>query len=157
MVDSSSIFPGNRGVNRHGAYGLYDAPVGVKLRIEPCHKSDPILIAETEWEDGGAVSPSHVWQADGRYHMLYWAYPANTVSSHMCYAVSGDGYRWERPHLHQVEFNGSTQNNLIADPPTGTPFRRRQRGPIRSADQRLLCLHPRGRDGTPRHRACAHP
>ncbi len=122
MVDSSSIFPGNRGVNRHGAYGLYDAPVGVKLRIEPCHKSDPILIAETEWEDGGAVSPSHVWQADGRYHMLYWAYPANTVSSHMCYAVSGDGYRWERPHLHQVEFNGSTQNNLIADPPTGTPF-----------------------------------
>ena len=140
IVDYSSIFPGNRGVNRDGQYDLYDAPIGVKLAVEPCVKSDPILIAETPWEDGGAVCPGHVWQAGGRYHMLYGAYAANSQFSCTCYAVSDDGYNWQRPNLGQVEFNGSTNNNMIADPPAGTPFE----DPLAPPDERFKAIGQEG-------------
>ena len=32
----------------------------------------------------------------------------------LCYAVSRDGVHWEKPALGLVEYNGSTQNNLVA-------------------------------------------
>ena len=31
----------------------------------------------------------------------------------VCYAVSTDGIRWDRPELDLIEFNGSTRNNLV--------------------------------------------
>ena len=31
----------------------------------------------------------------------------------LCYAVSADGVRWQKPELGLVEFNGSTRNNLV--------------------------------------------
>ena len=33
-----------------------------------------------------------------------------------CYAVSKDGFNWERPKLGLVEYNGHTQNNLVEGP-----------------------------------------
>lgn len=39
-----------------------------------------------------------------------------------CYLTSDDGYRWTRKSLHQVEWNGSTDNNIVANGPKGTPF-----------------------------------
>ena len=30
-----------------------------------------------------------------------------------CYAVSEDGFRWEKPNLGQVEFDGSKDNNIV--------------------------------------------
>ena len=38
MIDWSSTFPGNRGVNRHGKYELHDVPIGVRLSIEEAKK-----------------------------------------------------------------------------------------------------------------------
>lgn len=32
-----------------------------------------------------------------------------------CYAVSKDGYTWDKPNLGLYEYNGSTANNIIAD------------------------------------------
>ena len=43
MIDWSSAFPGNRGVNRQGRYELYDAPVGVRITVEESRKAGPIL------------------------------------------------------------------------------------------------------------------
>ena len=45
-------------------------------------------------------------------HMFYHA------GEQYCYAVSNDGYSWERPVLGQTEFNGSTENNIL---PTNLP------------------------------------
>ncbi len=33
----------------------------------------------------------------------------------ICYAVSSDGYRWEKPSLGLVEFNGSRDNNIVGE------------------------------------------
>ena len=38
----------------------------------------------------------------------------------IAYARSDDAYQWTRPELGQVEFQGSKQNNLIANPPRGS-------------------------------------
>lgn len=37
----------------------------------------------------------------------------------VCYAVSKDGLRWEKPELGLVEFDGSTRNNLVKRGPHG--------------------------------------
>ena len=59
LIDWSSTFPGNRGVNRAGRYKLYDAPVGVRITIEEARKAGPILAADQEWDglgsDGAAL------------------------------------------------------------------------------------------------------
>jgi hypothetical protein len=140
LVDWSLVYPGNRGVNRHGLYDLYDAPVGVQLKVEEGLKTDPILIAEEGWEmppGGGAIiEPLKIWKQDGWYHLLYFAHPSAPqvkksdalVGSAemkkyggMGYAVSDDGYHWTRPELGQVEFEGSRKNNRLANSPTGGP------------------------------------
>lgn len=133
LVDWSIVYPGNRGVDRQGHYDLYDGPVGVALRVEEGLKTEPLLVAQDDWEGGGCIESLKVWRADGRYHLLYAAHPASNQTSAslggtrepglggMGYAVSDDGYHWRRPELGQVEFRGSRQNNRLADAPTGGP------------------------------------
>jgi hypothetical protein len=120
LIDWEEVYPGNRGMNQHGFYALYDAPVGIRLRVEEGIPSEPLLISETAWEGGGGLQPYGLWQVDGRYHLLYGAYPPGGNRC-MCYAVSEDGYIWTRPALGQVTFNGSTANNIVAQLPAGGP------------------------------------
>lgn len=120
LIDWEEVFPGNRGMNRHGLYELYDAPVGIQLRIEEGVSSEPLLISETEWEGGGGLQAYGLWQVDGHYHLLYGAYPPGGHRC-MCYAVSEDGYTWVRPALGQVAFHGSRDNNILATLPAGGP------------------------------------
>ena len=115
LIDLMEIFAGFRWVDKAGGYDLYDAPVGVKLRIEEADKSEPVLVAENEWEET-KLGPVGLWMEDGRYHLLY------RTGRGTCYAVSEDGYRWSRPELGQVEHSGSRKNNLVADGPTGGVF-----------------------------------
>ena len=130
FIDWSQTHPGNRGVNRQGRYELYDAPVGVRIRVEQAAKSDPVLTSNDRWEGGGNMVPLRVWRDGGTYKMLYAAYqhrsddksPGLGGGHHLCYAQSADGYHWQRPELGQVEWQGSRANNIIANPPTGTPF-----------------------------------
>lgn len=56
LIDLMEIYPGNRGMNRHGVYDLYDAPVGVRFRIGEAFKSEPLLVSESEWEGGRRVA-----------------------------------------------------------------------------------------------------
>src|SRR5438093_2676408 len=39
--------------------------------------------------------------------------PKTNRQRRLCYAVSRDGVHWEKPNLGLVEYNGSTQNNII--------------------------------------------
>ena len=133
MIDWSSVFPGNRGVNRHGKYELHDVPVGVRLSVEEATKHGPILTNNTAWEGQDHIKFQgygwqKTWQRDGRYHMLYNSYekqkgqPGLGNKYHVCYARSDDGYNWERINLGQVEWNGSKDNNIVANGPLGSPF-----------------------------------
>ena len=116
LIDVSEIFPGNRSVSRQGEYNLYDAPVGIELRIEEAAKAPVVFEGEVEWEKGG-LSPSDLWYEDGRYHMFYHAAGTGT-----CYAVSDDCYHWTRPELGEVEYDGSKKNNIRANHPEGGIF-----------------------------------
>ncbi len=75
--------------------------------------ANPLMQADKPWEGGlaylyGTVLPGedgngyrmwyHSW-ADGAYRMLY--------------AVSPDGIRWEKPALGLVEYEGSTEHNIL--------------------------------------------
>ena len=109
IIDVTDVFPGNRSTDRHGAFALYDGAVGVKLRVEQACRSEPLLEAVAEWEGGKSIGPLFIWNGDGLFHLLY-------ECSHVrgtCYATSVDGYRWERPELREVAFNGSTKNNIL--------------------------------------------
>ena len=75
MIDWSSTFPGNRGVNRYGKYELHDVPVGVRLSVEQAKKHGPILTCNDQWEGAGSLQVKKTWKRDGKYHMLYNAYP----------------------------------------------------------------------------------
>lgn len=72
LIDVAEVFPGNRSVSRQGVYNLYDAPIGVELKIEEAAKAPIVFDEEAEWEKGG-LSPGDVWCEDGRYHMFYHA------------------------------------------------------------------------------------
>jgi len=131
IIDWSSIFPGNRGINRHGRFEHYDVPAGLALKVEPGDKSGPILTAGKPWEfeDGeGTLVPNTVWRTDHGYHLLYTAHLPERGAlglggeTHMCYATSADGYTWTRTVLNQVEHNGSTENNIVANAPADSPF-----------------------------------
>ena len=107
MVDVMEIFSGHRSTTSAGNYEMYDGPIGVKLKVEDANRSEPFLMPEKEWELDRHISPYHVWHEDGKLHLTYGAGENN------CYAVSDDGYEWERPVLGQAEFNGSTDNNIL--------------------------------------------
>ena len=116
LVDVCDVFPGNRCVSRQGEYKLYDAPIGVELKIEEATKAPITFDKEAEWESEG-VSAGDVWYEDGRYHMFY-----NVMGQGSCYAVSDDCYHWTRPELGEVEYDGSKKNNIRANYPEGGMF-----------------------------------
>ena len=112
LVDMTDVFPGHRGRSRDDDFGLFDAPSGIRFEVEMASKSVPLLEATEPWERD-SISPLFVWQDGGRYHMLYDA------AAGQCYAVSDDACEWTRPSLGEVDFEGSKDNNLIAQPCAG--------------------------------------
>ena len=117
LIDWSHVEPGNRGVNRHGRYELYEGPINVKVRIEECEKVGPILRADQPWDGNGQLCPTYIWSDEKGYHLIYSSHRRTTAHPGLgggyssCYAFSEDGYHWTRPELHQVEWEGSTAND----------------------------------------------
>ena len=117
LMDWVDVFPGNRGVNKEGIYEHYDIPTGIEIKVEKALQK-PIMIAENPWEGKGMILAGHFWKEEtktGNFHFIYSAHSKN--DSTVCYAASKDGFEWYRPNLEQVEFEGSLQNNIIADGP----------------------------------------
>ena len=119
IIDTTETFNGHRVADRQGVYNLYDAPIGVRLKIEEANKSEPVLKAEKEWEGKGQLEASAVWKEDGHYHMICNAGATFLSPPRTCYAVSKDAYKWTRAAVGQVEFQGSTYNNIIGNSPGG--------------------------------------
>ena len=115
LIDTAEILAGNRSVSRKGIYNLYDAPIGIALKIEEALKAPIMFEKKPDWETD-YISPSSIWKENEQYHMLY------SVDGEMAYAISKDCYHWTRPELGEVEHNGSRKNNFLANAPHGQIF-----------------------------------
>ncbi|MDP6505633.1 MAG: hypothetical protein QF886_18575, partial [Planctomycetota bacterium] len=74
------------------------------------------------WE-GNACGLFSVFQDEGIFRMYYRGLQMTVTDTNVevgrefyCYAESEDGIHWERRELGQVEFNGSTKNNILKIP-----------------------------------------
>jgi len=95
------------------------------------HEKNPIVRPDRPWDKVRAqLHGSIIYRPDLKlYQMWYLAWAGrdnhdfksvrlngkgvNANASLVGYAVSKDGVNWEKPNLGQVDFNGSTDNNLI--------------------------------------------
>ena len=82
---------------------------------------DVVMRFDRPWE-GNSCNYISVIEDGGVYRMYYRASQVDYTQGKMtnrhafvCYAESTDGVRWERPSLGLVEFEGSTDNNIIWD------------------------------------------
>ena len=92
------------------------SPHGIRLEVQPAERFGPVLEREKPWERDYVIIKTVLRDGD-RYRAWGKSLPGGD-----CYFESKDGYHWERPHLGQKEFNGSTNNNLLKPGPTGTVF-----------------------------------
>ena len=79
------------------------------------HPDNPLIRAEKPWELGHfGINGGTVMLDEGVFRMWYrTSWDASCSDAPMAYATSTDGIRWEKPSLGKVEFEGSTDNNLI--------------------------------------------
>ena len=89
--------------------------------IEPAtlekHRGNPVLVHDKPWEVGSLNYTCVLQDADeASYKMWYQMVTTSEdgVRRSAChYAVSRDGLNWEKPALGLVEFDGSTENNIL--------------------------------------------
>ena len=93
---------------------------GLTRRFHQARKCDrnPIIRADRPWEKDAAFIDSAMVVYDetaGRFLAWYQggACYGPDDGSNMCYATSPDGIDWHKPSLGVVEFEGSTDNNIV--------------------------------------------
>lgn len=77
---------------------------------------NPLLVADQPWEGDIAYVYGTILPAEDKasgYRMWYHSYNATDKYYRHLYATSIDGINWEKPGLGQVNYNGSTDNNII--------------------------------------------
>ncbi|MEX2285703.1 MAG: hypothetical protein WD648_01360 [Planctomycetaceae bacterium] len=89
------------------------------------HAANPILVADRDWERGPVVDGLEGVEITGQcvlydvddklFKMWYLGWVWDDGRRPWCYAVSRDGYQWEKPQLGLYEYKGSRQNNIVAD------------------------------------------
>ena len=115
FIDWYGIWPSHRKEEADGRIWSQEPPRGVKLAIEPAQKSDLMFHKERPWEQNANVRFVTMLHEGGRYRMWYVANKVGVFGeNYTCYAESDDGFNWERPEMGMVEYEGSTQNNIIA-------------------------------------------
>ena len=88
---------------------------GVTLRMHHPVRREVALQFNRPWE-GPSSSFPRVMKDGDRYRMWYRAADKSVAGSERTgYAESENGIRWRRPALGIVDFNGSTENNIVLD------------------------------------------
>ena len=82
------------------------------------YAGNPVITSDRPWELGrGGVSysgQSVLFDEEEKiFKMWYGASDFPNARRPWCYAVSEDGYHWEKPELGIYEFEGSKKNNII--------------------------------------------
>jgi hypothetical protein len=82
------------------------------------HPGNPIIVSDQPWE-GGMIRVNGVLpnEAGDGYRMWYscWTIAKDPDKGHTLYALSQDGFHWEKPKLGLMPWkvNGSKENNII--------------------------------------------
>ena len=81
-----------------------------KRRLHRPVRREPILTLDRPWETN-LCNMFSVFYSEGKWRMYY---VVNRVGDTLvCYAESEDGIKWVRPNLGLIEFEGSTENNIL--------------------------------------------
>jgi len=88
---------------------------GVERRLNRPEPQEVVLEHDEPWE--GKLSGHYSIFEDGDTYRMYYECCGVEADRHSRtgYAESEDGIRWEKPDLGLHEFDGSTQNNIVAD------------------------------------------
>ncbi len=97
---------------------LIEEHKGTSLKLHAPQPKDVAIVCDAPWE--GNTSAYYTLFADGdRFRMVYRGahFDEKTKKAahpeYACYAESQDGIQWIKPKLGIVEFQGSTDNNII--------------------------------------------
>lgn len=89
---------------------------GARRRLHRPVARETAIAIDKPWERGG-VSYLTTFPDGGKYRGWYRCDPAGfraaDSASYAAYAESDDGIHWEKPHQGVLEFEGSTDNNLV--------------------------------------------
>lgn len=89
----------------------------ITLTVNPPVKAGVALERNKPWESGG-ITGGMVIQHEGVVRYYYggseFTGPGDYGVARSCYAESRDGVVWSKPELGQVEYEGSTANNIMA-------------------------------------------
>ncbi len=92
------------------------------------HPGGPLIVVDRPWEAHVVNSCTVLPGDDGTgFRMYYYCWSDAKKNkkgrgSFMCYAVSQDGVKWEKPNLGLYDYEGSTDNNIIPDGPAHVMF-----------------------------------
>lgn len=97
---------------------LVAAADGLTRTLHPVtkHPANPLVVPDRPWEGHavllyGSVIPD---PETGKLRMWYLAWGKHLEKpTFICYAESVDGLKWTKPNLGLVEFEGSTDNNIV--------------------------------------------
>ena len=96
---------------RTGSTELWDVPQGIEIVAQPAEKSQPLIVPDRPWEQKGIGYTSGTYYKDGKYIMHYFSY-----NGYHCIAESENGFKWTKPELGLIEFEGSNKNNIVNTP-----------------------------------------
>ena len=105
---------------------LIESMTGARQVLNPAVKvpSNPVVRQDRPWEGNDIKYGSLVYDPDRQlFKMWYWSQTVvkkdknedEYTGRRACYAVSRDGYHWEKPALGKVEFRGSRENNILSE------------------------------------------
>ncbi len=113
---------------------LIDNLSGVNLVMHNPTPRDVSMSFDKPWE-GNSCNGISVFKDSDKYRMYYRGQQVdyiqydhskqgamNVLHTFVCYAESRDGIKWERPSLGIVEFQGSSDNNIIWEGPGSCNF-----------------------------------
>jgi len=95
---------------------LFDRADGVTFEMQRPHRTgDRCLVADKPWESWQIGGMASLLQDQGMFRLWYGVSHGirNGEEYAVAYAESADGVHWTKPDLGLVEYEGSTQNNLV--------------------------------------------
>jgi len=89
----------------------------VQFVLNPAQRAGPVLFADAPWEPTGLGYVTVLLDGD-KFRMYYGSWEwREDIKGHwmdrVAYAESDDGVNWVKPLLGQMEYEGSTANNLL--------------------------------------------
>lgn len=132
------------------------------LRLHKPTKREKVLVLDKPWEGDGCDYYNLMEDEDEKgklYRMYYLGWyminPGETTHTgsdiKVCYLESRDGIHWERPVLNIVEWQGSTENNIILGHETDIYdnfFAFKDTNPDAKPEEKYKGVAECGRDGT---------